>query len=345
MARYKGMVITARGPERPSVLGKVMMHEHIHLDCYDSQRKKVIEEEKPITEERYQYLIAEAVPYLAECSDYECHALVDATPPPFRAWPTFYKEISEMTKLHIILSTGFYRQIEVGTFWVKTFEDSIWRYAVEATEQELAEFCIREIVDGIHGTDVHAGTIKLSASQKEMTATEKKAFMAGANAQKATGVSITTHCTQLGAETTQLRLLDSLGVNLNRVIIGHTARHLMDRDCRKTCIDWMKKGAFFLPTNLDVRGDYKRWLPLVEAIHDIFDAGLGDKILLGMDWSFCSGTGQSPDGRFGYCTYLPKPPFVYLFARALPRFRKLGLTSSEEEHLLVENPQKILPVL
>lgn len=345
MASLKGKIITALGPREPSEIGKVMMHEHLHLDCYDMEKQEVIDEEKPVSRERHDFLMEEAVPYLKKCGSHGCHAFVDATPPPFRAWPTIYPEISKKADIHIILSTGFYREIELGTFWVKRPEDSIWQYAAGASEEELTELFINEVVEGIHGTDVRAGAIKICSSRKDMTDTEKKGFRAGAGAQKATGVSLTTHCTKIGAETTQLQLLDDLGVDLSRVIIGHTAAHLMDPGCRSLCIDWMKRGASFLPTNLDVEENPEKWQPLINAIHEIFDAGLGEKLLFGMDWSYCSGPGQSPGGKFGPCTYLPEPPFIYLFTKTLPAFRSLGLTEEEEETIMKKNPQGILPVI
>ena len=40
--------------------------------------------------------------------------------------------------------------------------------------------------------------------------------------------------------------------DLRRVVIGHTAWHLMDKGYRRTVIEWMKRGANFLPTNLGI---------------------------------------------------------------------------------------------
>ena len=116
-------------------------------------------------------------------------------------------------------------------------EDSIWPFARRASVEELADTFTGEILEGINGTTVRAGAIKLAASAPALTETETKAFRAGSRAQKATGVHITTHCTKLGGETTQLRLLDKEGVDLSRVVIGHTAGHLMDPDCRKVCLE------------------------------------------------------------------------------------------------------------
>jgi phosphotriesterase-related protein len=223
---------------------------------------------------------------------------------------------------------------------VKRPEDAINPLVREKPVDELADFCIAEISEGLHGTGVRCGAIKLGTSAPEMTEAEVKAFRAGARAQRATGVHVTTHCTRLGAESSQLRVLDEEGVNLERVVIGHTAAHLMDPDCRKVCLEWMRRGASFLPTNLrmDKEGGIEAWRPLVEAVHEVFDAGLGERLCLGLDCAF-----TSESGPFKY-SIIPPPPFLYMFTETLPALREMGLTEAEEEAMMRRNPQRILPV-
>lgn len=339
MLQHRGKAITVCGPVEPSALGRVMMHEHLHSDCYDWEKQELVVEEKPISPERRELLLREAVPYLQRLPEFGCLAYVETTPVPWRAWPTFYVEVSQIAKIHIILCTGFYREMEEGAYWVKNPEDRIWPFVVESSVEELAEFCIREIVEGVHATAVRAGAIKVGTSQPEMTEAEAKTFRAAARAQKATGVHVTTHCTQLGAETSQLRLLEEEGVDLNRVVIGHTAAHLMDPARRKACLGWMRRGANFMPTNLGVEGNGEGWRPLVQAIHEVFDAGLREKVVFGTDWAFVS-----ESGPFAACTFMPPPAYIHLFTNTLPAFRTLGLTAEEEEQIMVTNPQRIIPV-
>jgi len=336
-----GQALTVRGPVAPSALGRVTMHEHLQSDIYDWKTDRFIVEEKPATAERRQYLLENAVPLLRQCHDYGMHAYCDTTMMPWRAWPDIYPEISEQSGTHIILATGFYREMEVGTYWVKTENEAIWPVVRHSSVEELAELCAREIAEGIHGTGVHAGCIKLGTSQAPMTPLEIKTFRAGARAQAQTGVHITTHCTQLGAETSQLTILEEEGVDLRRVVIGHTAGHIMDKGHRHAVLEWMKRGANFLPTNLGVADiDHaENWRPLVEGIHEIFDAGHGSQLCLGLDSGYCSESGD-----FGPMTFLPPHPWTHMFTNTLPAFRKLGLTEEEERTMLEVNPQRILPV-
>ena len=337
----KGKVVTVRGEVDAAALGAVLMHEHLHCDMYDWAADRFIGEERPAGDDRREYLMREAAPLLRQCHDYGCHGFVEVTPPPWRAWPDLYVEIAEAADVHIVLCTGFYREMEVGTYWVKRPEDRIWPVVVDSTVEQLAERCTREIVDGVHGTSVRAGAIKIGASAAELTELEVKTFRAAAGAQKATGVHITTHCTKLGGETSQLRLLDGEGVDPSRVVIGHAQSHLADAACREVCKDWMRRGANFQATNLGVPDDDggERWRPLVEGIRDVFDAGLGDRLALGLDSGYCS-----ESGPFRPVTFLPPSPFTHMFTHTLPAFRRLGLAESAIEQMLVTNPARILPV-
>ncbi|OGV74818.1 MAG: hypothetical protein A2269_03955 [Lentisphaerae bacterium RIFOXYA12_FULL_60_10] len=355
--QYEGKVITVCGPVDPAKLGQVLMHEHLHSDMCEEDPsnyglppapKPTKEnpyplpfrtEEKPMSPARLQYLLDDAVPLLKQArTEHGMNAYCDVTMPPWRAWPDVYPKISKASGVQIIMATGFYREIEMGRYWAKTPDLQIWPFVRKSSVEELADFCVREILEGVHGTNVHAGCIKLGTSQPAMTPTERKTFQAGARAWKQTGVHITTHCTLLGADTSQLTILDMEGVDLRRVVIGHVGWHLSDPSYRKSILSWMDRGANFMPTNLDVRKP-ENWRLLIEAIHQVFDAGHGDKLLFGMDHGYCTET-----GLFERVQFMPQPPWMYMFKDVLPVFRSLGLTAAEEKTIMVDNPRRILPV-
>ena len=60
-----------------------------------------------------------------------------------------------------------------------------------------------------------------------------------------------------------------------------------------------------------VRGIESRY-----AIHEIFDAGHGDKLFFGMDHGYCSETGV-----FEPVNFMPPSPWTYMFTDVLPAFR------------------------
>ncbi len=156
-----------------------------------------------------------------------------------------------------------------------------------------------------------------------------------AGVQQRTGLCITTHAAGLVAEA-QLNLLEA-GADPSRVVLGHTGRVIVETPW--VARQLMKRGATLLPTNLRVDGPIAGDRRLVNEIRRLFDDGLGDRIVLGLDWCFDDETGP-----FIPCSWMPGPPYIYMFTHTLPRFRELGLEEEAIERMLVYNPARLLPV-
>lgn len=100
-------------------------------------------------------------------------------------------------------------------------------YAAESynarTIEEITEYFIKEIEQGIDGTDIKAGVIKVAARSDVMTPTEDKVFKAAARASKATGIAIETHThARRRAGEKQAVVLEAEGVSPARVSFGHS---------------------------------------------------------------------------------------------------------------------------
>jgi phosphotriesterase-related protein len=333
-----GQVMTVLGPVPASELGAVTMHEHLHLDQY-------AEAEGTTPPERVALLRDCGIPALRRLHDHGCHTLVDATPMPMRAEPWVYAMLAREANLHIVLATGFYRE---------AWERESWEYAgcptyphrwmdprVAAWDVEaLADLLVQECEQGIRGSDVRAGIIKLASTRTAFTPLEEKAFRAGALAQRRTGLCITTHVEPglepLASPVAQLDLLEAAGADPSRVILGHVQPHLVRLPGEvQQCLD---RGASLCITNLQAEGNDSYWRAVVDAIRRLFDAGFGDRLTLGLDWAFDNVTGP-----FVSCSWMPLPPYVYLFTHVLPRWKEFGLTDEEVTQILVRNPARLLP--
>lgn len=328
-----GKVMTVKGPIEPEALGAVLMHEHLYGDIRAT-------EERPILPERETLLMEYAVPNLKALNNYGCHAFCDASIPPIRAWPDTYIKVSEAADVNIILATGYYREIPEGSY----LSETNWSFMKKGTVEELTEFLLSEFEYGINKSSVKPGVIKLGSTTSNLTPAESRSIRAGARAQKETGVHITTHAAYyprffISPDTpkTQLKLIESEGVDARRVVLGHTAWHLVNQP--EMVRELMRKGAVFLPTNLRMDEEWEFWEQFVNSIRQLFQEGFGDHIVLGLDWAF-----ENEQGPFVPCTFMPPPPYVYMFTHALPQLRKLGLEEEAIQHMLVENPKRIIPV-
>jgi phosphotriesterase-related protein len=337
--QWIGQVMTVRGPVAPGELGAVLMHEH----CY--ARLDAVEE-GPTAPEQADFARKYFVPYFRELHRHGCHAFVDATPLPMRAWPDLYLALAEYADTHIIMSTGFYREAEPDAPYFSGHGlEHRWIYwrAKREPAEALADMMVCEFEEGIHGYPVRPGIIKLATSGAELTPLERRCFEAGVLTHRATGLAITTHAVGNDSFSAQFDLLTRLGTSPDRIILGHTGGALINNYGRvREC---MSAGATFLPTNLEVpdpEGEGATWQPLVDALKRVFDEGLGDRLVLGLDWAYCNERGEFGPGQ----PYGPGrvPPFVHLFTNVLPLFRRLGLEEAAIEMMLVQNPARLLPI-
>jgi phosphotriesterase-related protein len=158
----------------------------------------------------------------------------------------------------------------------------------------LAELFIQDIEQGIEGTRIKAGVIKVAARSAAVLPAEEKGFKAAARASKATGVPVETHTNarRRGGET-QADIFEAEGVNLARVALGHSddtddVNYLLGLAKRgyKLGIDHAFYGAIhsekdppdYIKERLQVS-----WQKRAGYIKQLIDAGFGDKIFLSND--------------------------------------------------------------
>ena len=229
----------------------------------------------------------------------------------------YVMRMEEATGLDIYMSTGYYKE----PFLPKEVED--------LTVDELAKKMIDDIKIGIDGKGKHATLIgEIGTGFEVMTELERKVFHAAAIAQKATGVFITTHTSlgKLGHE--QLDFLESLGVNLNKVILGHVAL-ANDLDYIKALL---KRGAY---VEFDTIGK-NSYLPdetRAQFIKTLCEEGWSDKLIMSVDLTRKSH--MKTNGGIGY---------GYLIESFVPILRDVGVQERDLEKMLVENPKRILGV-
>lgn len=225
------------------------------------------------------------------------------------------KEISERTGINIIASTGFYT-IPYYPEYIKT-----------KSVGELADIMIREITEGIDGTDIKAGVIgEIGTSFKKVEEISLKVFEAAVIAHTETGVPIFTHCEigTMGLE--QAIYLKDNGMNMDKVVIGHM--DLVKND--NYIIEVLKTGA---NVGFDTIGkeSYVTNANKAATVVKLIELGYENKILLSQDVTRVSYLKSS--GSFGY---------VEVCEKFLPLLRKLSVKEEIINKFMINNPQRIL---
>jgi phosphotriesterase-related protein len=303
-----GRILTVQGPIAPEQLGVCMAHEHLIVDSWAMWQvpnySLIVDDVDLITEEVQRY------------RDAGGNSIVDVTNIGLGRDPKALRQISCATGLNLVMGTGWYR------------ERAYPSYIQEMSANELAALMVREIEEGVDGTDVRAGIIgEIGTERGFITPAQERVFRASARAHLQTGAPISTHTTHWGElALEQLALLGEEGVDPRHVIISH----LGDRRSIDFFLPIAETGAFLGIDNIGYV-DYQKEERRAQNVIELMQAGYRDQILLSMD--NCTLNDLHWYGGKG---------FDYLMLTFIPLLKQLGATDDDVHALMVENPSRAL---
>ena len=149
-----------------------------------------------------------------------------------------YQRIAQATGVHVICCTGFHKQL----FMPPWFGDK--------TDGELYDILMNEVTNGLDGTEIHPGVIKLGTSFEEVTAAEKRSIEAVARVHRDTGIPISTHCDKGTMGMDQLRLLEKHGVDPKNVLLWQTKSTLIIIFSSRNAANCRKQAQFANPVTI-----------------------------------------------------------------------------------------------
>ncbi len=300
------MIQTVRGVIEAADLGVCYGHEHLLCAPPDPSLDKmdfVLDDEDAAALEMRSFRRAGG------------SAVVEMTTPDYGRDAAGLYRISERTGVHIVCATGYNKDPFSAPF-------------VEgASVEELAERFTREIVEGVAGTDIRAGLVKAASTLDEISPSAEKVFRAAAATHLRTGAPISTHTEAGTMALEQVCLLESLGVDPGRVVIGH-----MDRKLDIPYHLEVASTGVFLGYDQIGKAKYHPDRLQAEAIVRLADAGYGKQILLGSDLAR-----RSYWPAWGHAE---GPGFSCILNGFVPRLRQIGASDAAISDLLITNPAR-----
>ena len=270
-------VQTISGPIDSSDLGRTLSHEHLTTGAAGMDRVPGLFDEDEA--------VAASVEALRRVKDAGIASLIDLTPLDLGRHVALFRRVAEAgVGVNVVCATGVYR-------WVPA-------YFLNRDPDDIAAYFLGEIRDGIEGTGIRPGIIKLAWDLEHRLEGDRPGFgpranlentaRAAARAAKAGGVPISCHTLasdELG--TPLLDIFEDEGLDLRAVTIGHSND--------STDIEYLKglaaRGA---NVGLDryggVRGEEENVRRAGLAL-ELARAGYAEQVCLGHD--------GSPYARFG----------------------------------------------
>jgi phosphotriesterase-related protein len=308
----EGRIITVTGDIQPGEMGVTLEHEHILTDIY---RKEDNLPESFSADEA----LSRIIPQLERAKAHGVKTLAECTPAFVGRNVKLLRELSLRTGLQILTNTGYYGA-QNNRF--------IPAEVLLKPAEELAAEWIAEFQNGIEGTGIKPGFIKIGVDRKALSEFHATLARAAALTHKATGLTIMAHSGPAIAAFQELDILKEEGVSPEAFIWTHAT----DEKDSTRLVEAARMGAWI---SADKYGwDEKLITRYPRLLKMMKEEGLLNKILISHD------AGWVDPGQ----PNLPFKPYTPVFEKLIPDLKTLGFTDSDIEQLLVKNPAEAFAV-
>jgi len=320
-------VNTVRGAVDVDGLGTTLMHEHIFV-----LNMEVMVNHPEIWDE--QARVDDAVQRLDELKAAGVDTILDPTVIGLGRYIPRIQQVCARTDLNVLVATGLYTYNELPFYFSLRGPGTLLN-----GPEPMVEMFVRDIEEGITGTGVRAAVLKCATDAHGMTPGCERVIRACAQAHRRTGVPITTHTdvhNKSGLE--QQRILREEGVDLSRVIIGHSGDST-DLDYLQQLID---NGSYL---GMD-RFGIDVYLPTdqrVDVIVELCKRGHADRMVLSHDAS-CWIDWIQPVSDELRQAMTPNWHYLHISHDVLPMLRERGVSEDEIAQMMVGNPRDIFSV-
>jgi phosphotriesterase-related protein len=305
------------GPLDTAELGFTLTHEHILTSSAGIRRTF------PELYGDFDRFVEQAAATLTEAREGGVRTMIDLTTMDLGREIQVVADLARRTGMNIIAATGIWRDIP-RAFWSRD-------------PDEIAGLFVREIEEGIEGTGIKAGIIKVANDAEGVTREGEIILRAAARAAKRTDVRISTHSYaphRVGEQ--QAAIFEDEGFDLNRVYIGHsndtTDLEYLQGLLRKGVWLGFDRHNTFVPVGPD-------WEGRAQTLAALIKAGAGDRVMVSHDWSVL-GIARSSDPTFSR-SYNPQG-WLFATKTLFPRLRELGISQEKIDRLNNDNPRRFL---
>jgi phosphotriesterase-related protein len=315
-------VPTTAGDIDVNDLGVVFMHEHVFI------RSESLHWGWPgfggwDTETE----VATAAAHLRGLAEAGVGAILDMTLPGLGRDPALVARAVEGTGLKIMFATGYYTYDHLPFPFHLRGPGKV----LDGDDRLLESMFERDLTVGIGDTGLRAAVLKLVTDEPGLTEDVQRLALAVASVHGRTGAPICTHAhasSRRGLD--QQRLLASRGVDLGRVLIGHSNE--------STDLGYLEE--------LIAAGSYLGWdrcglqvtVPLdtqLDTLASLCERGYANRIMLSHDKSSFMDWFTAAESDIG----LPDWHYTYIHEGVLPGLKDRGVSDDQIDQMLRANPR------
>jgi len=299
-----GKIVTVTGLIDPEKTGIMLPHEHF-MSTFGGE---MIYEPQYDEEKLYAFV----VPYLKSLKQMGCGTIADCTAAWFGREPEILKKCSEDSGVYVLTNTGYYGAAN---------DRYIPEHAYKETADQLADRWLKEWEEGIDGTGIHPGFLKIGVDDGPLSDIDRKLITAAARVHLQSGLVIAVHTgDNVESVKQQFDILNRENVHPGAWIWAH-ANKVKNLD---DLVFAAQQGAWIELDGVSVENNELH----LEYVKKLKERGFLNQILLSHD-------GNS--FRFN-----DRQPKLYddLFKTFIPMLRVNGFTDNEINQLVMVNPAK-----
>jgi len=311
LSNKDGKVMAVQGEIRAGAMGKTLTHEHLLVDFIGADSTGYHRWNKDS-------VVNKILPYLTEIKNLGYKTIVECTPAYLGRDPELLKMLSEQSGMQFITNTGYY-----GAVGGKYLPGHAW----EETAEQLAQRWIQEVNNGIEGTGVYPGFIKIAVEGGPLEQIHRKIVSAAALTHITTGLVIMSHTGPSIPAFQQLEILKNHGVHPSAFIWTHAQN---ESDFQRLA-EAASRGAWVAFDGFS-SNELERY---TEFIVFMKKQGLLDRILISHDAGW----------------YKPDEPgggsfrgFTDIENLLVPALREKGVSQQDIYQIFVLNPKEALQV-
>jgi len=315
----KGYLMTVKGKLDLADAGVFLPHEHAFTDFTGAEK---------ITQPQYDRDLAFGflLPHLKALKAAGVQTLAECTPAYIGRDVRLLKKLSEASGLNILTNTGYYAAVDFKYIPAHAYTES---------SDQLAARWLKEWKEGIEGTGIRPGFIKLGVGGGALKPLEKKLIEAAAKTHLKSGLKIAIHTGSGETAAEEMALLESLGADPAAMIWVHAQndgsgkfhKELAARGC------WISLDG--LSADPDSIAAYCKQVVALKA------AGLLHKVLISQDDGFSV---VKKEDKIDFEPYKKGELYTSVFTKLKPALQNAGITDIDFQQVMATNPKNAFKI-
>jgi phosphotriesterase-related protein len=306
------IVMTVNGPVNAIQIGRTLVHEHVLVSFVGAGKIGELQWNR-------NKVAGKVSPFIENAKARGVKTMVECTPAYLGRDVLLLKLLSVKTGMQFITNTGYYGA--VGNKYLPSF-------AFTETAEQLAARWIHEFENGIEGTAIRPGFIKISvdANDSGLSDLHKKLVRAAAITHLKTGLTIYSHTGPGKAAFEQLEILKKEKVDPAAFVWVHA-------QTEKDSSMHTRAAAMGAWVSLDGMNDDPEYY--ANALSRLKSNGYLERILLSQDAGYYKP--EEPDGG-------DFREYTAIFSSLIPRLKQKGFTQADIDQVMIQNPMNALQI-